>query len=87
MGTKKYPDESEYQNYITKNSGDTNAFTSSLNTNYIFQVSNSALYGALDRFAQFFIDPLFDSSCTEREMKAVDSEFNMNLQSDFWRKH
>ncbi|CAD8060302.1 unnamed protein product [Paramecium sonneborni] len=86
MGTDKYPNENEYQQYISKNAGSTNAFTSELNTNFFFSVANQALEGALDRFAQFFICPLFSDSCTEREMKAVDSEYNMNLQNDFWRK-
>jgi len=54
-------------------------------TNYFFDVYPSALAGALDRFAQFFICPLFDASCTEREIRAVDSEHKKNLQSDMWR--
>jgi insulysin len=37
------------------------------------------------RFAQFFISPLFDPSSTERELLAVDSENQKNLQSDMWR--
>jgi len=37
---------------------------------------------ALDRFAQFFIHPLFTESATARELKAVDSEYTGNLQSD-----
>lgn len=45
----------------------------------------SPLYGALDRFAQFFIAPLFLSSTLDRELKAVDSENKKNLQSDNWR--
>lgn len=28
MGTKKYPDENEYSNFITKNAGSNNAYTS-----------------------------------------------------------
>ena len=40
---------------------------------------------ALDRFAQFFIAPLFTESATERETNAVDSENAKNLQSDAWR--
>jgi insulysin len=48
-------------------------------------VHPEALDGALDRFAQFFISPLFDPSCTEREIQAVDSENKRNLQSDTWR--
>ncbi|CAG8531276.1 2424_t:CDS:10 [Paraglomus occultum] len=35
-----------------------------------------------NRFAQFFINPLFDPSCTDRELNAVDSENKNNLQKD-----
>jgi insulysin len=54
-------------------------------TCYYFDVQPSALSPALDRFAQFFISPLFDPSCTEREANAVHSENSKNLQSDMWR--
>jgi insulysin len=40
---------------------------------------------ALDRFSQFFIAPLFLADCTDRELRAVDSEHKKNLQSDTWR--
>ncbi|OAX85065.1 hypothetical protein ACJ72_00566 [Emergomyces africanus] len=43
------------------------------------------LYGALDRFAQFFIAPLFLESTLDRELRAVDSENKKNLQNDSWR--
>ena len=43
------------------------------------------LYGALDRFAQFFASPLFLESTLDRELRAVDSENKKNLQSDLWR--
>ncbi|KAI9803791.1 MAG: hypothetical protein M1825_001671 [Sarcosagium campestre] len=46
---------------------------------------DSPLYGALDRFAQFFIAPLFLSSTLDRELNAVDSENKKNLQKDGWR--
>lgn len=48
-------------------------------------VSKGPLYGALDRFAQFFIKPLFLESTLDRELRAVDSENKKNLQSDVWR--
>lgn len=48
---------------------------------------NSPLYGALDRFAQFFIKPLFLEDTLDRELRAVDSENKKNLQSDTWRLH
>jgi insulysin len=47
----------------------------------------SPLYGALDRFAQFFIEPQFLEETLIRELKAVDSENKSNLQSDIWRIH
>lgn len=45
----------------------------------------SQLSGALDRFAQFFLKPLFTESATEREVNAVDSEHVKNIPSDAWR--
>lgn len=45
----------------------------------------SPFYGALDRFAQFFIAPLFLEETLDRELRAVDSENKKNLQSDTWR--
>jgi insulysin len=50
-----------------------------MDTNFYFECSNEGLEGALDRFAQFFVSPLFDESCVEREMRAVDSEHQMDI--------
>jgi insulysin len=46
---------------------------------------NTPLYGALDRFSEFFKHPLFSADTLDRELRAVDSEFKKNLQSDEWR--
>ena len=51
-------------------------------TVYHFVVNKGFLDGALDRFCQFFVCPLFTESCTEREMNAVDSEHKKNFQTD-----
>uniref|UniRef100_A0A7S4JUU6 Insulin-degrading enzyme n=2 Tax=Odontella aurita TaxID=265563 RepID=A0A7S4JUU6_9STRA len=85
LGTEKYPDENEYNQYLQRHGGRSNAFTDMESTNYYFDVSADHLDGALDRFAQFFISPLFTSAATNREMNAVDSEHSKNLQSDHWR--
>ncbi|KAF5005938.1 hypothetical protein FDECE_7652 [Fusarium decemcellulare] len=98
MGTKKFPIENEYGKFLSAHSGSFNAHTWPTSTNYFFDVaakpdndqdpsdSNpSPLRGALDRFAQFFIEPLFLSSSLDRELKAVDSENNNNLQNDTYR--
>ncbi|KAA8900675.1 hypothetical protein TRICI_006176 [Trichomonascus ciferrii] len=85
MGTEKYPSENDYNQYLSEHSGSANAYTAADETNYFFEVNSEYLEGALDRFAQFFIAPLFSSSCKDREIRAVDSENKKNLQSDMWR--
>ena len=43
------------------------------------------LHPVLDRFAQFFIQPLFTPSATEREIQAVHNEDAKNKLADVWR--
>ncbi len=85
MGTKKYPQENDFSEFLNKNSGYSNAYTDLDSTNYYFEVDNDNFLPALDRFSQFFTSPLFNESSVEREVQAVDSENKKNLQSDLWR--
>lgn len=82
--------ENDYAVYLAANGGYSNAYTASTSTNYHFEVgakptegagsdSVSPFYGALDRFAQFFIEPLFLEETLDRELRAVDSENKKNL--------
>lgn len=86
LGTRKYPEVGEYSEYLAANQGWSNAWTDATNTNYHFEVVHEAFEGALDRFSQFFVAPVFDPDFMEREKNAVDSEHSKNLQSDFWRR-
>lgn len=85
LGTKKYPQENGYKQYISTNGGMSNAYTTTVLTNYFFQIKNSAFPEAVDRFAQFFIEPLFDPDCKDREINAVHAEHEKNKQQDMWR--
>lgn len=85
LGTKKYEEENAYNKFLSEHGGMSNAYTSSENTNYFFDVRSENLPGALDRFAQFFLCPLFTPSATDREVNAVNSENDKNLQQDPWR--
>mmetsp|Transcript_15245 Transcript_15245/g.27095 ORF Transcript_15245/g.27095 Transcript_15245/m.27095 type:complete len:1255 (-) Transcript_15245:391-4155(-) len=82
----KYPDEGAYSKFISDHGGHTNAYTASERTNYQFDVNPEHLEGALDRFAQFFLCPQFSADGVQREVKAVDSEYSKNLNSDAWRR-
>ncbi len=86
LGTAKYPDVAEYRTYLENNGGAGNAYTAGGLTNYHFEVRHEAFEGALDRFSQFFIAPLFAPKFAEREMNAVNSEFQFRLQNDLWRE-
>ncbi len=74
LGTEKFPNVEDYGGYLRSNGGYSNAYTAGDHTNYHFEVSHHAFEGAIDRFAQFFISPLFAQEFTEREMNAVNSE-------------
>eukprot|EP00041_Stephanoeca_diplocostata_P008803 m.131877 g.131877 ORF g.131877 m.131877 type:complete len:1030 (+) comp17483_c0_seq1:47-3136(+) len=85
LGTAKYPKENDYTAFLSDHGGYSNAFTASHDTNYFFDVGYEHLEGALDRFAQFFHQPLFNQECTDREVNAVNSENEKNLKNDAWR--
>jgi len=82
LGTEKYPDAAEYEQYTTEHGGRRNAFTSFEHTNYFFDIDEAFLPEALDRFAQFFIAPKFDAQYVQREKNAVEAEYQMGLKSD-----
>jgi insulysin len=84
-GSKKFPDETEQWNYIASNGGSRNAYTAGDHTNYLFEVNHDAFDGALDRFADMFVAPILSASMIEREVNAVDSEFENNIKNDSWR--
>ncbi|MEC9482622.1 MAG: insulinase family protein, partial [Halomonas sp.] len=82
LGTERYPQADSYQQYISQHGGTHNAFTASQDTNYFFSIEPGALPGALDRFSQFFIAPLFNPEYVDRERNAVHSEYQARLRDD-----
>ncbi len=82
LGTDKYPEAGDYQQYIAEHGGSHNAYTSFEHTNYFFDIQAPYLEDALDRFSRFFIAPRFDEGYVGREMNAVEAEFQMGLRSD-----
>uniref|UniRef100_A0A915JJL1 Uncharacterized protein n=1 Tax=Romanomermis culicivorax TaxID=13658 RepID=A0A915JJL1_ROMCU len=80
-----YPDKSIFWNFIDKFGGTKNAMTSEDRTTYIFSIASSHFEEALDMWAQFFISPLFKESEVFKEVEAVNSEFNIDVNIDAWR--
>ena len=86
LGTAKYPEPDAYQSFISQNGGSHNAYTSGEHTNYFFDVNHASLESALDRFAQFFIAPLFSEEYVNRERKAVHSEYRARIKNTYRRE-
>ena len=84
MGTEAYPDIDGYMTYINENGGSRNAYTWLDITNYMFEIKNSAYEGALDRFSHFFKTPLLDPEYIEKEKSAVNAEWSMRREMDYF---
>ena len=82
MGTQKYPTENAYDAFLSKHGGSDNAYTEMECTVYHLEIAQERLDQAVDMFAQFFIHPLLSEGAVERELNAVDSEFQLNKNSD-----
>nr|XP_022314526.1 nardilysin-like [Crassostrea virginica] len=82
MGSKKYPQENKLDDFLSKHGGFTNAWTDCERTSFHFDVEQKYFHQALDIFAQFFIHPLLRQDSVDREIQAVDSEYQMSLPSD-----
>ena len=86
LGNDKYPGEDEFEQYISRVGGSSNAFTDTEDTCYFFELPDPAKVGsALERWGPFFSSPRFAQDATRREVEAIDSEHSKNLKSDGFR--
>lgn len=87
MGSKSYPDIDYFSRIVRSAGGMDNAYTDKEETVYYFKVFNDEFDKILKVWSRFFIDPLFDESSVNKEIKAVHSEHQKNIQNDMWRKY
>ncbi|XP_077189880.1 nardilysin [Paroedura picta] len=86
MGSSKYPDENGFDAFLKKHGGSDNASTDCERTVFQFDVQRKYFKEALDRWAQFFIHPLMIQDAIDREVEAVDSEYQLARPSDTNRR-
>ncbi len=82
MGTDKYPAENQYDAFLSKHSGSDNAYTELEYTLYHLDICQEKFFEAIDMFAQFFISPLLKEDAVDRELNAIESEFQLSKNSD-----
>ncbi|KAM4739813.1 nardilysin b isoform 2-T3 [Anableps anableps] len=86
MGSEKFPAENDFDAFLKKHGGSDNASTDCERTIFQFDVQRKFFREALDRWAQFFICPLMVQDAMDREVEAVDSEYQLARPSDSHRK-
>ncbi|KGL77582.1 Nardilysin, partial [Tinamus guttatus] len=82
MGSLKYPDENGFDVFLRKHGGSDNASTDCERTVFHFDIQQQYFKEALDRWAQFFIHPLMIRDAIDREIEAIDSEYQLAKPSD-----
>ena len=87
LGSKKYPDETYFENALKKYGGSSNAYTDHFETVYYFSAFNDGIEELMDVFSRFFIDPLFHEDAVNREINAINSEHEKNINKDQWREY
>ncbi|XP_034278073.1 nardilysin-like [Pantherophis guttatus] len=86
MGSQKYPDENGFDTFLKKHGGSDNASTDTERTIFQFDIQKKYFKDALERWAQFFIHPLMIKDAIDREVEAVDSEYQIAKPSDANRR-
>lgn len=76
LGTKKYPKENEYSQFLSEHAGSSNAFTSGEHTNYYFDVSHEHLQGALDRYFPVLLMWLI-CTCTKSNLSHISCTYEV----------
>jgi hypothetical protein len=82
MGSHKYPQENAFKDFLSQHGGNCNAFTNDESTTFYFALGADGLDRALEIFSRFFIDPLFKTDMVEREVSAINGEYENDLQSE-----
>ncbi|KGJ87417.1 insulinase family protein [Colwellia psychrerythraea] len=85
LGTKNFPDGSEYQKFISNHGGNHNAWTGTEHTCFFFDITAPNFSSALERFSEFFIAPLLADDFVVKERENIDAEFTLKLKDDIRR--
>ena len=85
MGSKKYPEHSEYHSFIQTSGGLDNAYTSDSITNYYLTLPTNSLEKGIEMLSWFFREPLLQEKYIKSEMEIINSEHQKNILSDLWK--
>lgn len=84
LGNTKYNESELLMHTVQKHSGIVNAFTDLDRTTYFFSVNNEGFPRSIDVFASMFNIPLFATQYVDKEINAINSEHEKNINNDQW---
>ena len=88
MGTEQHPKPGNFDDFLSAHGAQiSNAMTGSQTTTYAFATPHAAFKEGVERFSEFFTSPLFDSKGANKEMHAVNQEFEMHKDQDMYRMY
>ncbi len=82
LGSEAYPRAEDYQSFITRNGGQTNAATGYTSTVYMMEVDPPAFAEGLRRMADTLARPRLDPGYADKERSAVNAEMESKKHSD-----
>lgn len=80
LGTESHPGDNEYDAFLSRHGGDDNAFTDMEYTCYHYCIPQDGSDGETNVW--FFVCPLLGGEQAQREVNAVESEFELNKSDD-----
>ncbi|XP_017156732.1 nardilysin-like [Drosophila miranda] len=86
LGSERYPIENEFDAYLKRNGGFSNAHTENEDTCFYFEVEEAHLDKAVDMFMSLIRAPLMLPDAIARERSAVQSEFEQAYMRDSVRR-
>ena len=82
MGTETHKSENFFDEWLNRNWGSQNAYTDAEKTVFYFDVHPKRLREGVEIFSKFFTEPLILERALEREVTAIESEFERVVNSD-----
>ncbi|XP_037722249.1 nardilysin [Drosophila subpulchrella] len=86
MGSEKFPVENEFDSFVTKSGGFSNAHTENEETCFYFEVDEAHLDRSMDLFMNLIKAPLMLPDAMNRERSAIQSEFEQTFMRDEVRR-
>ena len=83
-GNKKYQSPSIFADNLSKYNGLYNAYTCKDKTIYFFEINNDGFIEQFNIFSSLFDKPLFNEKYVNKEINAINSEHEKNLNNDIF---